>query len=457
MNIAVLAGSPKGEESVTLQYVLFLRKKFPEHRFTIIPVLPRLTRTDVDPGPFNEAVARVRASDVVLWAFPVYSGLVPSHYKRFIELVLAQGAEAFRDKSAAVFSTSIHFNDHTAHDYLRAVCEDLGMRFAGSFSAAMYDLLREPERRRFLRFARETFHAVASGIPSPRAFPPLEPAPFVYTPVQAGQGGNAGGKRALILADTAAGEGNIGRMVGRFVAAFPGEAEVVNLHDLDIKGGCLGCIRCGYDNRCAYGESDGFMAFYNGRVKTADIVVFAGTIRDRYLSWKWKEYFDRAFFNNHVPSLAGKQVAFLISGPLSRIAPLRELFTIYAEWQQANLVDFVTDECGDSAALDLLLDSLAGTMARLSREGYVRPMTCRGVGGLKIFRDQIWGRLRFPFVADHRYYRKHGWYDFPRKEQRLVKAVFLLLAMIPSVRKEIYERRMKAEMIKPLEAVVREA
>lgn len=143
---------------------------------------------------------------------------------------------------------------------------------------------------------------------------------------------------------------------------------------------------------------------------------------------------------------------------LSQVAHLRELFTTYAEWQQANLVDFVTDECGDSSALDLLLDSLAGTLVRLCREGYVRPMTCRGVGGLKIFRDQIWGRLRFPFVADHRYYRTHGWYDFPQKEHwhRLVNAVFLLLAMIPAVRKEIYERKMKTVMIKPLEKVVRE-
>ena len=25
----------------------------------------------------------------------------------------------------------------------------------------------------------------------------------------------------------------------------------------------------------------------------------------------------------------------------------------------------------------------------------------------------IWGRLRFPFIADHEYYEKHGLYDFP--------------------------------------------
>jgi hypothetical protein len=38
MNIVVLNGSPKGLTSVTMQYVFFLRKKWPQHQFTILNV-----------------------------------------------------------------------------------------------------------------------------------------------------------------------------------------------------------------------------------------------------------------------------------------------------------------------------------------------------------------------------------------------------------------------------------
>jgi len=36
MKITVLNGSPKGDLSVTLQYVNFIQKKFPHHEFKIL-------------------------------------------------------------------------------------------------------------------------------------------------------------------------------------------------------------------------------------------------------------------------------------------------------------------------------------------------------------------------------------------------------------------------------------
>ena len=70
-----------------------------------------------------------------------------AHYKRFIELVFERGAQAaFAGKYAASLSTSIHFFDHTAHNYIHAICDDLGMRFVESFSPDMTDLLNEEGR-----------------------------------------------------------------------------------------------------------------------------------------------------------------------------------------------------------------------------------------------------------------------------------------------------------------------
>jgi hypothetical protein len=191
-------------------------------------------------------------------------------------------------------------------------------------------------------------------------------------------------------------------------------------------------------------------------VKTADILVLAGSIQDRYLSSRWKMVFDRSFFNNHVPVLRGKQVGFIISGPLRQVPNLRQALEGYIEVQQAGAVDFITDESGDSAEIDALLQSLSERMIRFADDGYIKPTSFLGVGGKKVFRDDIYGWLRFPFRADHRFYKNNGLYDFPQKDykSRLHSAFMALLIRIPKIRKEIYIKRMKTDMIKPLQKVL---
>ncbi len=141
------------------------------------------------------------------------------------------------------------------------------------------------------------------------------------------------------------------KMIERFRQSFSDPVDVVQLGEVDMKGGCLGCCECGYDNTCFYAGKDGFSDFYRSRVENADVLVFAGTIRDRYLSSTWKCYFDRAFFNTHIPTLAGRQTAFIISGPLRHLPNLRQIFDGYTEWQQANVAGIVTDEDEDSARI----------------------------------------------------------------------------------------------------------
>jgi hypothetical protein len=55
---------------------------------------------------------------------------VHGNYKRFIELITERGVQdAFAGKYTATLSTSIHFYDHTAHNYMHAVCDDLNMKY----------------------------------------------------------------------------------------------------------------------------------------------------------------------------------------------------------------------------------------------------------------------------------------------------------------------------------------
>jgi NAD(P)H-dependent FMN reductase len=174
VNIIVLNGSPKGDVSVTMQYVRFMQKKFPVHAFSIVNVSREIKQIEKDEKKFEEIIGKVRGSDAVLWAFPLYFLLVPSQYKRFIELIRERRAEvAFREKYATALSTSIHCFDQIAHNYLHAVCDDLGMFYTGFYSADMQDLLKEEERQRMIRFAGLFFEAIQKKVPTQQVYPPL--------------------------------------------------------------------------------------------------------------------------------------------------------------------------------------------------------------------------------------------------------------------------------------------
>jgi len=459
MKITVLNGSPKGSTSATMQYVHFIQKKFPQHELRIHNISQQIKTLEKDEKAFQEILEEIRSSDGVLWAFPLYYFTVASQYKRFIELIFEREAEeAFRDRYAAVLTTSIHFFDHTAHNYLRAICDDLGMKYVGSFSADMYDLLSEESRTQLILFAENLFRAIEKRIPTSKANFPIIHTPFSYVPSPAPTKLDAGGKKIVIIGDEDLHETNLHKMVERFRNSFAQEIQTVHLTGVDIKGGCLGCIQCGYDNTCVYTGKDGFIDFFNSKVKPADILVFAGTIRDRYLSSRWKMFFDRSFFNTHTPYLAEKQVAFIISGPLGQISNLRQILEAYTQLHQAHLVDIVTDESADSGLLDGQLQQLAEALIWSAEKRSMKPATFLGIGGRKVFRDDIWARLRFPFRADHEHYKEHGLYDFPQKDYRarITSTILLLLTRIPRMRKEIYSRS-KNEMIKPLQKVVRDA
>ena len=115
MKICVLNGSPKGAESVTMQYVRFIGLAYPSHTFVLEHVGQRIAAIEADEREFSRVIAAVTAADAVLFATPVYFMLVPAQMKRFIELVfLRNAASAFSGKYAAALTTSINFFDHNS-------------------------------------------------------------------------------------------------------------------------------------------------------------------------------------------------------------------------------------------------------------------------------------------------------------------------------------------------------
>lgn len=450
MKIAVLNGSPKGDISVTMQYVHFLQQRFPEVEFVFYDVALKIKKLEKDDKSFGEVIAGVAAADAVLWAFPLYFLVVCSQYKRFIELIFEKNAvSAFRGKPAACLTTSINFFDYTAHNYINAVCDDLGMNFFGSYSAEMNDLLKTKERQRLKAFGELFMKAIKESTPAIRNNAPLV-KPQVVFESEAIKTVNAEGKKVLIVADNLSEKSNLQKMVERLRQTFSPPADVVKLTDVDIKGGCLGCIQCGFDNACAYDGKDGFRDFFNTKIRTADILFVAGEIHDRYLSSLWKCFFDRSFFNGHTPFLKGKQIGFVISGPLNQNRNLREIFEASIGIQQAGINGFVSDDLGSSTEINNALQSMASRSVDQSRLGYIPPPTFYQVAGSKLFRDVIFGRLRPVFQADHRYYIEHGMYNFPQKyyKWRVINNILVLLTKIPAVRRK-FIKRMKTEMIKP--------
>jgi multimeric flavodoxin WrbA len=454
MKICVLNGSPKGMDSVTMQYVRFLELAYPEHTFVVENIGQRIAALTAKDEEYQKVIASIDAADAILFATPVYVMLVPAQLKRFIELLFSHNARpSFFNKFAASITTSIHFFDHTANEYLHAIAEDLGMHWAGSFMAGMNDLLGEDCQEQLLRFGEEFFWLAEKKPQLQRTYPPLRPVNKEYQSAGIPMPLDCGDKKIVILTDAGPGT-NLERMTGRLASLFGRSASIVPLDDLKMKGGCLGCCACAFDNTCVY--TDGFCEEWETSVLSADIIILAGTVKDRYFSAEFKQVFDRSFYRGHVPAMTGKTVGILAQGPFSQCSTLREVLHAEIALQGAALAGTVTDEEEISFATDGRIDALALRCLHLAKSGYVPPAGFPVIAGMKIFRDAIWSEMRPFFRADHAYYRKHGLYDFPQNDysRRIKTSLLGLLLAIPQVRKQV-RKEMKQNIVRPLQEALK--
>lgn len=454
MNITVLHGSPKGEISVTMQYVKFLVKKLPEHSWNIECVGAKIGVLEKDAAAFAAVIEKVQSADIVLWSFPVYHLLVPAQFKRFIELVSERGAaDAFAGKYSAALMTSIHYFDHVARNYIHAVSEDLGMKFSGAFTPEMHDLSKKSVRKNIVLFAERFIADCTEKAMLPVSFAPVKKEEFVYRASTARKKIPSENLRVRIIYDSSSAP-NVSAMVKKLASSFDNVIST-DLSSFFVKGGCLGCLKCGARGKCAYDGSDGYRDFHQKMIMDADIIFFAGAIRDRYLSAKFKTFFDRSFYLNHQPVFEGKQVGWLVSGPLSAVSNLRQIMETYPEISHGNLTGIVTDEVQDSAELDARIDTLASRAVSNALRGYVAPETFLANAGRRLFRDEIWGGMRIVFSADYTCYRKKGMFDFPTRKlvNRTIVPLAALLLKIPALRKG-FDRNIKQGMIAGLKKIV---
>ena len=148
--VLVLNGSPTGENSITLQTALFIANAFPDAEFSYLHVGKRIKAYEKD---FAECRTALETADLILFCYPVYTFLVPAQLHRFIELIKENNVD-LNGKYATQISTSKHFYDVTAHQFIQDNCNDLGMRSIRGLSADMEDLLSEKGQKEAIDFFR---------------------------------------------------------------------------------------------------------------------------------------------------------------------------------------------------------------------------------------------------------------------------------------------------------------
>ena len=125
MNILVINGSPKGKNSITLQTVNYISRLYPKHNFDVLHVGQLIKLYEKDLTKPREAIEK---AELIIFADPVYTFIAPYQLHRFIELLKEDGI-SLKGKYATQISTSKHFYDVTAHNYIRDNCADLGLKY----------------------------------------------------------------------------------------------------------------------------------------------------------------------------------------------------------------------------------------------------------------------------------------------------------------------------------------
>lgn len=416
MNILIINGSPKGDSSITLQTVNYLQKLFPDHTYDIIYAGQQIKSIEKDFLPSRKKLAK---AELVIFCYPVYKYLVPSQMHRFIELMKESGLD-FSSVYATQISTSRNFYDTIAHRFIADNCADMGFRYIRGLSQCMGDLLKENGRKEAVDFFRYCLWNISSGYyedavnPEPDAsFTPVLATPAEESDSKESDIKNSDSTEPFHIAlvadyDPEDTQSGLTAMISRFVNRFHGDCEIVNLKTIPFAGGCLGCMRCASGGNCVY--EDGFDAFLRGHINSADAVIYAFTIKDHSMGYRFKLFDDRRFCDGHRPVMAGKPVGYLVDGDLRTEENLRTLMEARAEVDKTYLAGIVTDLRDPDTRIDQLVRSLVYILCN----GFTQPQNFYGVGGHKVFRDMVY-EMWWLMEEDYRFYEEHGLLDFPEQ------------------------------------------
>lgn len=412
MKVLVLNGSPAGDNSITLYTVKYIQKHFPDHEFEVLNVGQRIRACEKDFAPCKKALEE---AELILFCYPVYTFLVPAQLHRFIELMKENGADV-KGRIATQVTTSKHFYDVTAHRFIQENCADLGLNYVRGLSADMDDLTTEQGRKEALDFFSFVLKSAERGWFEPSPLPvTVKKRPVVSAPTPPPAEDRRPGK-VVIVGDFDAGsesDAPLRGLIESFRASLPMDSELVNIREFPFAGGCLGCFRCASTGKCVY--KDGFDDYLRNSIQSADALVYAYTVKDHSMGYRFKLFDDRQFCNGHRTVTMGKPVGYLVSGDLDAEPNLRMLMESRAQ-VGGNFLAGIANSSADVARV-------AQVLTYAVAHHYLPPKDFYGVGGLKIFRDLIY-QMQGLMREDHRFYKEHGFYDFPQKRKGRIVAMY---------------------------------
>ncbi|MBQ5325914.1 MAG: NAD(P)H-dependent oxidoreductase [Oscillospiraceae bacterium] len=441
MRILVINGSPKGKYSITWQTVNYLEKLNPQHQFVTIHAGQQIRKLEQD---FTAVAEELRQADLLLFSYPVYTFIAPYQLHRFMELLKASGVD-LTGKYASQITTSKHFYDVTAHRYIQDNCNDMGMKFIRGLSADMDDLPTEKGQQEAVAFWRHLEWSMKKGFSEP-----VSSSETSFSPVIARPAINRAEKKGsvVIVTDMTESDKSLKAMVDRFIGILPVNVKVVNLNDFPFSGGCLGCFNCAVSGKCIY--KDGFDDFLRNEIQGGQAIVYAFSIKDHSMGSRFKLYDDRQFCNGHRTVTMGMPMGYLISGPYKQEFNLQMIVEGRAQVGGNILAGIATDETDPDREILALAENLVYSL----RHKNTQPANFYGVGGMKIFRDLIW-QMQGMMKADHKFYKRHGQYDFPQKKPATMLFMYLVGAMIsnPKIKAKL-GNNMNEGMLMPYKKVL---
>ncbi len=465
MNILVLNGSPKGDYSITLHTVLYLKELYPQDNFEILHVGQKIRSFEKD---FSAAASAIEAADVLLFSYPVYTFIAPYQMHRFIEL-MKENNVSVKGKIATQITTSKHFYDVTAHRYIQDNVQEMGMKYIRGLSADMEDLPTKKGQEEAKKFWEHFHFCVEQNMFEPcylKNTPPVHkevevPSDSKYTKYQKKGKDFAyatflsdlgksklSTKDVVIVADLKKEDKQLANMIARFQSKLSVSSRIVNIQDYPFKGGCLGCFNCAIDGTCIY--KDGFDAFLRDDIQTADAIIYAFSIKDHSLGTRFKMYDDRQFCNGHRTVTMGMPIGYLISGNYSEEQNLQMIIEGRAQVGGNILAGIATDEFAPNETIDQLAVSLEYAFAHANTQ----PQNFYGVGGMKIFRDLIY-QMQGMMKADYKFFKSHGQFDFPQKKKGTIIGMYLVGAMLSNKKlKSKIGNNMNDGMVMPYRKVI---
>ena len=435
MKIAVVNGSPRGKNSITLQTSLYLEKRFPGHSFSFSSVMDKNR---------EKAFSLMDEAEIIIFSFPIYTFLCPSQLHFFISDMKKEEGR-WKGKWASLICTSKHFYDITGMEYMYQNLLDMGMKVMEGLSGDMEDLTTSRGRKEaddfFLRliFSYENDITLRRKPFSPSPIPPYVPS---GRKVQ-----KDSSKIVTVLADFSEDDGSLRAMTDDFIDIFPYSTSLIDISSFPFKGGCIGCLRCAADGKCIW--NDGFEELLRNNILKSDAIVIAFRIKDHSMGPVFKRYDDREFCNGHRTVSQGIPFSYIIRGHIEEEENLKTVIKARSDVGRNPLSPFATDRES--------MDEMVKVLCRNITFPHIPPRTFYSVGGMKIFRDLVW-TMRGIMKEDHLYYRKSGLYDdFPQKHRGRMLAMCLVGSLLRN--KSIRQRmgnKFDQGMVAPYRKVVEE-